>query len=74
MEAGRAAERARKLLKVETRSILTWEEGSHLKEYTYKNTGGTGKYEGARGGGTYMNEDLTDDVSGGRYKGTIELP
>jgi hypothetical protein len=53
---------------------VTWEEGSHLKEYTYKNTGGTGKYEGARGGGTYMNEDLTDDVSVGRYKGTIELP
>ena len=26
----------------------SWEEGSHLKEYTYKNTGGTGKYEGAR--------------------------
>jgi hypothetical protein len=23
-----------------------WEEGSHLKEYTYKNTGGTGKYQG----------------------------
>jgi hypothetical protein len=53
---------------------VTWEEGSHLKEYTYKNTGGTGKYEGARGGGTYMNEDLTDELSGGRYKGSIELP
>jgi hypothetical protein len=52
----------------------SWEEGSHLKEYTYKNTGGTGKYEGARGGGTYTNEDLTDELSGGRYKGTIELP
>ena len=23
---------------------LTWEEGSHLKEYTYTKTGGTGKY------------------------------
>jgi hypothetical protein len=23
---------------------LTWEEGSHLKEYSYKNTGGTGNY------------------------------
>ena len=32
----------------------SWEEGSHLKEYTYKYTGGTGKYEGASGGGTYM--------------------
>ena len=52
----------------------SWEEGSHLKEYTYKHTGGTGKYEGASGGGTYTNEDLTDELSGGRYKGTIELP
>ena len=38
----------------------TWEEGSHLKEYTFKTTGGTGKYEGASGGGTYMYEGLTD--------------
>ena len=52
----------------------TFEEGSHLKEYLYKFTGGTGKYEGARGGGTYTNEELTDTLLGGRYKGTIELP
>jgi hypothetical protein len=52
----------------------TWEEGSHLKEYTYKWTGGTGKYEGASGGGTYTNEELTDTLLGGRYKGTTELP
>ena len=52
----------------------SWEEGSHLKEYTYKNTGGTGKYEGASGGGTYTLEELTDTLMGGRYKGTIELP
>jgi hypothetical protein len=51
-----------------------WEEGSHLKEYTYKITGGTGKYEGASGGGTYMYENLTDTLAGGRYKGTIQLP
>lgn len=53
---------------------LTWEEGSHLKEYTYTKTGGTGKYEGVKGGGTYMYESLTDTLSGGRYKGTLELP
>ena len=53
---------------------LTWEEGSHLKEYTYKNTGGTGKYQNAGGGGTYTLEELTDTLLGGRYKGTIELP
>jgi hypothetical protein len=51
-----------------------WEEGSHLKEYTYKITGGTGKYEGASGGGTYLYENLTDTLAGGRFKGTMELP
>jgi hypothetical protein len=51
----------------------SWEEGSHLKEYTYKITGGIGKYQGAGGGGTYMYENLTDTLSGGTYKGTIEL-
>jgi hypothetical protein len=53
---------------------MTWEEGSHLKEYTYKNTGGTGKYQNAGGGGTYTLEELTDTLMGGKYKGTIELP
>ncbi len=52
----------------------SWEEGSHLKEYTYKITGGTGKYQGASGGGTYFYENLTDTLSGGRYKGSITLP
>jgi hypothetical protein len=52
----------------------TWEEGSHLKEYLFKITGGTGKYQGASGGGTYTYESLTDTLSGGSYKGKIELP
>ena len=52
----------------------TREEGSHLKEHTCKITGGTGKYEGASGGGTYINEERTDTLLGGRYKGTILLP
>ena len=52
----------------------TWEEGSHLKEYTFKTTGGTGKYEGASGGGTYMYEGLTDTLFGGTYKGQLVLP
>jgi hypothetical protein len=56
------------------RSYETWEEGSHLKEYTYKRTGGTGKYENVGGGGTYMYESLTDALFGGRYKGRSELP
>ena len=38
------------------KSYETYEEGSHLKAYTYKKTGGTGKYQGASGGGTYMYE------------------
>ena len=52
----------------------SWEEGSHLKEYPYKITGGTGKYQGASGGGTYIYENLTDTLAGGRYKGQIVLP
>ncbi len=52
----------------------TFEEGSSLKEYTYKITGGTGKFQGASGGGTYIYENLTDTLAGGTYKGKIELP
>ena len=37
-------------------------------------TGGTGKYEGAKGGGTYTYDNLTDTLSAGRYKGKMELP
>ncbi len=54
--------------------FLNWEEGSHLKAYPYTKTGGTGKYQGVSGGGTYMYENLTDTLAGGRYKGTIVLP
>lgn len=53
---------------------VSWEEGSHLKEYVYKKTGGTGKYEGVSGVGTYMYENLTDTLMAGRIRGTIELP
>ncbi len=52
----------------------TWEEGSDLKEYPFKYTGGTGKYEGASGGGTYTMEELTDRLLGGKYKGQLVLP
>jgi hypothetical protein len=51
---------------------MTWEEGSHLKEYTYKNTGGTGKFENASGG--EPTPLFTDTPLGGKDKGTIELP
>lgn len=53
---------------------LTWEEGSHLKEYKYQYTGGTGKYKGAKGGGTYKTDELTTTLYGGRKKGNLELP
>jgi len=53
---------------------VSWEEGSHLNEYTYKKTGGTGKFQGVTGGGTYMYENVTDTLAGGRYKGTLVLP
>ena len=48
--------------------------GLCFKEYTYKITGGTGKYQDASGGGTYFYENLTDTLSGGTYKGQIVLP
>ena len=53
---------------------VTWEEGSHLKEYVYRKTGGTGQYQGVSGVGTYMYENLTDTLMAGRVKGTLELP
>jgi hypothetical protein len=54
--------------------FLTWEEGSHLKEYVYTKTGGTGRYQGVKGSGTYTYETLTDTLVAGRLKGKIELP
>ena len=46
---------------------------SQLKQYPHKITGGTGKYQGASGGGTYIYENLTDTLSGGTFKGAIQL-
>jgi hypothetical protein len=73
--AGRAAERCSYKFKDSEDTLTdTFEEGSHLKEYVYKITGGTGKYQGATGGGTYSFDNLTDTLGGGRYKGQIVLP
>lgn len=52
----------------------SWEEGSHLKEYTYKYTGGDGKYKNAGGGGAYKTDNVTDRFAGGRFKGKMVLP
>lgn len=51
-----------------------WEEGSHLKESTYTYTGGTGRFDGVSGGGSYKLDPLTDTLYGGRYKGVLEQP
>jgi hypothetical protein len=56
------------------KTSVTWEEGSKLKDNPYKITDGTGKHEGASGGGTYTLEELTDTLEGGRYNGKMELP
>jgi hypothetical protein len=50
-----------------------WEKGSHLKEYTYKVTGGTDKYDGPSGGGTFY-DSLTDTLFAGTFKDTITVP
>jgi hypothetical protein len=54
--------------------FLTWQEGSQLADYLYEFTGGTGKYEGVKGGGTYKVEALTSTLYGGKKKGKLELP
>jgi hypothetical protein len=51
----------------------SFQEGSHLKEYTYQTTGGTGKYQGATGSGTYNLDNLSDTLQGGRFKGKLLL-
>lgn len=53
---------------------ITWEEGSQLKENPYTATGGTGKFKGVGGGGTYRYDQLTDTLFGGRYNSKLELP
>lgn len=53
---------------------LTFEEGSHLKAFTYTFTSGTGKWKGITGSGTYSNDPVTDSLTGGRYQATITLP
>jgi hypothetical protein len=52
----------------------TFEEGSHLKVNTSTITSGTGKYKGAKGGGTYSCVSLNDTLCGGRFKDKIQLP
>lgn len=54
--------------------LTTWEEGSSRKEGVYTITGGTGKYKGAKGGGSYTYVDLAEKIQAGRIKGEIIMP
>lgn len=73
-ESWKASGTCTHLFKSGDKKYETWEEGSHLKEYPSKITGGTGKYQGASGDFTYTYDNLTDTLAGGRYKGTLKLP
>jgi hypothetical protein len=63
-------------------TTYTWEESSdNVYQNTYKYTGGTGKYEGTRGSGTYSLYDNVSvggikpgDLQGCKYKDEIDLP
>jgi len=55
--------------------FLKWEQGSHIEEGGLTTiTGGTGQYDGIKGGGTFTLEILTDTMAGGKYKKKVELP
>ena len=42
----------------EDKRYNSWEEGSHLKEYTYKITGGTGGHSGAAREHVHLREPI----------------
>ena len=54
--------------------FLKWWEGSDMEESRYEYIGGTGKYTGLGGGGTYTAEELTDTLSTFTTKGVMEFP
>lgn len=53
---------------------IAWQEGSNLEQNTYQATGGTGRFQGVTGGGTYKYDQLTTTLFGGRYHSKWELP
>jgi hypothetical protein len=53
---------------------IAWDETSKSPSNPYKATGGTGKFKGITGGGTYQYDQLTDALLGGRYSHTFEIP
>ncbi len=46
---------------------IAWQEGSGMDQNTYQATGGTGRFKGVTGGGTYKYDQLTTTLFGGRY-------
>jgi hypothetical protein len=55
--------------------FLKWEQGSQIKEGGVSTiTGGTGQYDGIKGSGTFVLDNITDTMQGGTYKKKLELP
>ena len=57
--------------------ISSWSESSDTAESRYEVTGGTGKFEGARGEGTYTITEVSPGPQGRhvvRWQGTVEYP
>ncbi len=52
--------------------FLKWEQVKEDGSITI--TGGTGKFDGVKGGGTFKLEALTDTMVGGTYTQKLELP
>ena len=53
---------------------IAGQEGSGMEQNTYQATGGTDRFNGVTGGGTYKYDQLTTTLFGGRYHSKWELP
>ena len=53
---------------------IAGQEGSGMEQNTYQATGGTDRFNGVTGGGTYKYDQLTTTLFGGRYRSKWELP
>jgi hypothetical protein len=51
-----------------------WQEGTDMAEGRYETFGGTGKFEGAKGGGTYTVGEIPNGRGVSMWKGTTEYP
>ena len=53
--------------------FLEWGHDQENPQPHYRWTGGTGRYQGASGGGTYALEQLDNGLSVGTFNGTLKL-